>query len=127
MALRAASAGSPPGAITASAMIPRSFAAAAKAASVDFSSRQLSGVPETRSRLLTSVQFQRAGTQSEAGIAPRRGAATASAHNIRIPLIYLIYIARIAAHNQAKPVIWMKVTPSPSTVQFNSAAVAGKL
>src|SRR5689334_17473504 len=103
MALRAEPAVSPPGAITARAMMPRSRAAAAKAASADLSSRQLIGVPETRSRLLASVQFQRAGTHEAGGIAPRRGAATASAHNIRI---LLIYMPRIATHNHAKPAIW---------------------
>ena len=38
-----------------------------------------------------------------------------------------IYIARIAVHNNAKPPIWIRETPAPSTVQFSSAAVAGKL
>src|SRR5260370_41851862 len=93
MALRARSAGSPPGGMTASTTMPRSRAVAANAASIDFSSRQLIGVPEMRSRVLTSVQFQRAGTQSAGGTVPSRGAATASAHNIRMLLIYLIYMA----------------------------------
>ena len=67
MAWRAGSAGSAPGLRTASVTMPRAAARVTNSGEYELTSRQLMGVPESRSSDWGLVPFHRAGTQADGG------------------------------------------------------------